>query len=505
MVKESDMEETRKPKDIEAAYKQIAGIVGKDRVSKDEFETKLYSHDLASLPKMMELVFQMTPDMVVRPKDGRDVSKIIKVAIKKGMPVIPRGTGTWGLGGAVPTKGGILLDRGSMKKILDIDKKHLSVTVEPGITWKPLYDKLLGKGMLVGAYPSSAPGASVGGWINTGGIGVGSYKYGGVERQIRCMEVVLPDGKIIKAGFDKVLSNASGFNLGNLFVGSEGTLGVITKVTLRLHPAPEVIHPISYTFSKIKDAAKAIEKLTKSEVTPLHIGFFDGNHIKFMKKLGKEGPKADGVVNIALSGPKAIVNYEEKMIDEIMKNEKGTKTDAAYAKHEWDERYYELRTKRLGPSALVVEEFIPTNKLDDMIKGFKRIAKKMKLRASIVGMVPDRSTILFMPYVLSDERKTVKTMATMAFSKKLGDLAFKLGGRPGGLGTFFAVNLKKMHGKSGVSTICDIKATLDPHNIMNPGKFTEGVTKYGVPIPPLGFNVGMNVMGAMKGFMGKDK
>jgi glycolate oxidase len=485
-------------------YDEVKSVVGEDRIVDDDFHKILYSHDVAPLPKLMSLMFKMKPDLIVKPKDSRDVSKLIKIAIKNDIPVVPRGGGTWGLGGAVPTNGGILLDMGGLNNILKIDKRNLSVTVEPGITWKEVDDKLSAKGFLLGSYPSSAPGASVGGWINTGGIGIGSYKYGGVDQQVRSMEVVLPDGRIIKAGFDKVLANSSGYNLSGLFMGSEGTLGVITKVTLKMHPAPEEIRPISYIFPDLNKIPRAIFEITRTRVTPWHISFVDGHHIEFLKESGIDVPDAEGVINFTYEGSKVVLDYEEKVTDGIMKKYKGMKMDSHFSEHEWSERYYELRAKPLGPTALVGEAFIPVGSLKEMIEGLRKVIKSMKIRAAIVGMVADRNTVVLFPYVLTDERHLIKSMSTMAFIKKLGDLAFKVGGRPAGLGTFFSANLKRLHG-AGIGTICDIKASIDPYDVLNPGKLTEGVTRFGVPIPAFGFRLGMDMMGMVKGILPKDK
>jgi len=487
-----------------AVYKKLASIVGEGNINDDQFQRILYSHDVAPLPKVMSLMFKNTPDIVLKPKNAKEVSKILKLAAKNDIPVVPRGGGTWGLGGAVPTNGGILLDMGSMNNILNIDNDNLTITVEPGITWKEVDDKVTAKGMFLGAYPSSAPGASVGGWVNTGGIGIGSYKYGGVEQQIRSLEVVLPDGKIINTGFEKVMANSSGYNLNGLFVGAEGTLGVITKVTIKLYPAPETIKPLSFTFDNINDMPDALLRLSKSRVNPWHVTILDGKHLDFLKQSGYSVPDVDGILNITLEGPKEVVDYEERELTKLLRQSRAKKTDAKFAEHEWSERYYELRAKPLGPTALVGEAFVPVTSLKAMIADTRKIIKKMKIRAAIAGMVADRNTVVLMPYVLTDERKLVKSLATMAFIKKLGDLAFKHGGRPAGLGTFFSVNLKRMR-RDSIDTICDIKASLDPYDVMNPGKLTEGVTRFGVPIPPMGFNMGMSVMGVIKGVLPKDK
>jgi glycolate oxidase len=487
-----------------SVYKKLSGIVGENNINDDQFQRILYSHDVAPLPKVMSVMFKNVPDLVLKPRNAREVSRIIKVAAKNDIPVIPRGGGTWGLGGAVPTNGGILLDLGSMNNVLDIDRDNLTITVEPGISWKEVDDIVSSKGMFLGAYPSSAPGASVGGWVNTGGIGIGSYKYGGVEQQIRNLEVVLPDGKIINTGFEKVMANSSGYNLNGLFTGSEGTLGVITKVTIKLYPKPEVIKPLSFTFNRISDLPDALLALSKSRVNPWHVTILDGKHLDFLKQSGFSVPDVDGILNITLEGPKPVVEFEEKELTALMRKSKAKKADSKFAEHEWAERYYELRAKPLGPTALVGEAFVPVTSLKPMIADTRKVINKMKIRAAIAGMVADRNTVVLMPYVLTDERKLVKSLATMAFIKKLGDLAFKHGGRPAGLGTFFSVNLKKMR-RDSIDTICDIKASLDPYDIMNPGKLTEGVTRFGVPIPAVGFNMGMSVMGVMKGILPKDK
>ena len=210
------------------------------------------------------------------------------------------------------------------------------------------------------------------------------------------------------------------------------------------------------------------------------------------------------MVNIAIEGTSSLIDYQKQIINAIMKKHQGKKISREISEHEWAERYYELRTKRLGPTALVGEAFIPVTRLEEMIDKTRKLIKKMKILASIVGVVSDRNTVTLMPYVLTDERKLIKSMATMAFVKKLADIAFELDGLPGGLGTFFAVNMARMHGNS-VETMCDLKASIDPYNIMNPGKLLEGVTRYGFPLPAFGFKMGMDMMAVMKGMMGKDK
>lgn len=478
----------------------LASILDENRISEYEFERRLYSHDVAPLPKMMEMGFKMMPDLVVRPKSTAEVSRIVKWATERELPVVPRGAACWALGGAVPVMGGIVVDMATMDEIIRIDEENLTITVEPGITWGDLYDTMLKKGYLIGAYPSSAPAATIGGWINTGGVGIGSYKYGAVEKQIISMEMVLPEGEIATFGNEQINSSSFGDNLRTFFSGSEGTLGIITKVTLRMYPAPEEIRPLAYTFPDVTSMAEAILEITRSPITPLHISFFDKKHFDYLRALGKNVPKINAMISIAVEGTKASCDGDQNVIDAIVKRHKGEKQDEKFAHHEWEERLFEMRTKRLGPTIMLAEGMIPVPKLDEMITGTQKVFKKMGLVGAITGTVPDRNTIAFMPYCLTDERK-FKSMMAMAIGRKVGVLSFKLGGRPAGLGIFFAGNLKKLHGE-GADVMRNVKYAMDPHDIINPGKTLEGLTRFGVPIPSFGMNIGMDMLGIMARFPG---
>jgi glycolate oxidase len=486
-------------------YESIISITGKDRVRIDPFERRMYSHDLASLPKLMEMGFKMMPDLVVKPKSATEIAKIVKIAKEECIPIVPRGGASWGLGGAMPIEGGIVFDLTRMNKVLDFDYKNLIVTVEAGITWKKLYDTLLHKGYIIGSYPSSAMAATVGGWINTGGVGVGTYKYGSAVDHVKSMEVVLPTGKIIETGNLRI-SSFGGLDLNRVFFGSEGTLGIITRVNMRMYPAPQELRPLSYGFTDLNELSRMVREISYSDVVPLHISFLDNFHFGFLKDLGIDtpDPKIKGMLNVALEGNKKVLDIEEKVLDKIAEALNGLKQTKDVAMHEWNERFYELRTKRAGPTATLGEVFVPISEMSGMISDVYALIKRMKLRAAITGMVSDRNTVIFMPYYLSDERKLIRNMVSLSFIKKLGDLAFEHGGRPAGLGLFFSGNLKRMYGP-GWDIMKDLKAQMDPYDIMNPGKTVEGLTRFGVPLPAFALNFGMNMMAGIKHLMTKDK
>ncbi len=483
-------------------YHDLVKIVGEDRVTDNMFERQAYGHDLAPLPKHIALAFKIVPDIVVRPKSAEEVSKIIKLARKNEIPVTPRGAASWGIGGGVSSQGGILLDMTSMSGIIEIDQENQCITVEAGITWKEVIDALsqlereaatTKNGLMIGAYPSSAPAATIGGWINTGGVGISSYKYGGSENQFRSFEVVLPNGNIINTGFQKVVANSSGYDLTRLFIGSEGTLGVITKATIKLYPKPDVFLPIAYSLPDMETACNGMLKVTREPFTPVHMSYLDKNHSDYLRELGLSDHEVGALVNVALEGSEATVAEQERIIDQIMADLGGEKLDTNMAMHEWAERFYELRVKRLGPSLILYEVFVPVSKLNEAITMFNDFAEKRKLPTGVTGVISDRNTATLMPYFLIDEREMIKFMTSLSTTAELGNISFKLGGRPAGLGTFWASNLPLLHGK-GSHVMDDIKSAIDPYGVLNPGKMLEGVTRFGVPIPGIGMKFGMSGM-----------
>ncbi len=471
----------------------------------DKMERRLYSHDLAPLPKEMDLIFKTMPDQVVRPAYTEDVVQIVRKAIATKKPIVPRGAGSWGLGGSVPVKGGITVDMTGMSKIISIDEANLVVTVQPGITWNALSEALDAKGLFLPCYPSSAPSATLGGWIGTGGTGIGAFKYGSAGDLIRDLEVVLPTGIAVHTGDKLVPQNGGGPNLNWLFVGSEGTMGIVTEVTFSVLPKPEELRPVSYSLDALTAFQPALKKLVRSGVAPMHIMFGDRLHFDYLRAIGKHVPNVGCLITMALTGTKAHVDMEEKAIDDIMATVGAKKEPKEVAEHEWSERSYEFRVRELGVGAIPGEILVPIDRLNVVLEGTAKLIKQLKMNAPIIGTVADNNTVMLMPYYLTDEHKLVVSTAAMGFAKRLGDLAFENGGRPVGLGIFFAGNLAKYRGKEGARLIRNLKDMLDPHGIMNPGKMVETGTRYGISMPAFLMNFGMHMMGSVKRILPRDK
>ncbi|MDI3541847.1 MAG: glycolate oxidase [Candidatus Methanomethylophilaceae archaeon] len=462
---------------------RLEEAIGKENVNTSEMERILYSHDLAPLPKEATIAFKNIPDVIVRPKTVKDISKVVMIAHKYGIAITPRGSSTWGLGGSMPVFGGILIDlASSMNEVIEINERDMYVKVGAGCTWKNAYDACAKKGLLLGCYPSSFPAATIGGWVSTGGIGIGSYKYGSAKDNIRNMEVILPDGTIIETGFDSVADNMAGYNINQLFTGAEGTLGVIGTVTLKLQPMG-TIKPLAYEFDKLSQMGAPINEIVKHpSLRPLHIAWSDETHFENQRKAGLHAPDVKNLLLVILQGSEEFIELEERAVDDIVEAAGGRKVSYEIASHEWDERCYEFRARKVGAGSIPAEVIVPVADWSDFAEECYKGFKDLKMDAGgVIGIIADRSTAMFMPYYFMNT-ETIVGMTGFSYNAYMGEVAEKYGGRALGLGVFFASNLAKYRDPGAYDLMRSIKTCIDPRDVMNPGHLVCGKTRFGLEL-----------------------
>jgi glycolate oxidase len=484
-------------------YHKIIKIVEPNRVINDKRELVKYRKDSMQLPKTAVLLFNTKPDYVIKPKSSEEISKIIKLACTENIPVIPRGTGSWSLGGTVPSEGGIVLDMSLMNNILKVDDENLEIEVEAGASWRKVYNVAMEDNLSIGTYPHIGAKSTVGGWINTERIGIGTYKYGSVRSHIRTMEVVLPEGQIINTGFNKVMSNSSGYNLNGLFLGSEGTLGVVTKVRLKVYPAPEMIRSVVVEYDNLQDAFPLLKAVARAKILPFNISFSDENHSNILNKLGGQPTSGKARINITLDGTEDNVNSDIAVLEKIVSEKGGVFASDETADRVWKERFFDYEGQVLGVNSGMGNIIFPLNKFENVVKLSNILNTIMKMDASITGILGDRNSVILTTVFVFPEKKA-RSLANLAYIKKLGDVAYKNDGRLLGIGLFFASHLPKLRGK-GAETMFDIKTALDPHDILNPGKLVEGTTRYGPPLPRQASNLGLNAAAVGKRVLPKNK
>ena len=418
-------------------------------------------------PKKELKSFKTVPDIILRPKMLKNVKKIISTASDERIPIVNMADGFKVYIGKDQEVGGIGLDLTNMNGVTDIDKTDLSVTVEPGASWKKIDSALSKPKLRLNVYPSFKPETPIGDWVNIGGTGIGSYKYGGIEQQVRSMEIVLADGKVITSGFKKVLNNSSGYNLRDLFLGSEGTLGIVTKVTLKVSPVPKEIRPASFAYPKFTKAAGAIQALVRTSTTPYHISFFEPLDSSLGPKAGKEADPTSTLLNLAFDGENEIIDHEEKAVDGALGDTGGKKLSRQAAFEEWNNRFPVSRLKVNGPLFLMGSLLVPLSQLAKIEQLSKQVLKGMKAKGAVAGIVCDRNTAMFNTFAFKPEESILKDRSSVLLLRKFNHTAFKLGARPDGFGVHFKEEKARIHGK-GISLLSTIKSNLDPHDVLNP-------------------------------------
>jgi glycolate oxidase len=463
---------------------ELGNIVGEDRVSSKLFERRLYGHDLAPLPTEVSLIFKTTPDAVVKPRTPEDVSRIVRYANENRIPVIPRGTSSWGFGGTIPTKGGIVIDLKGLKEIHRPNKKDMTVTVGAGARWEKINEILEMEGYNLQVYPTSAPAATVGGWIATGGLGIGSVKYGHLQENIASIQVVTPMGDAIRLNHDAP-------DFGTYF-GSEGTLGVITEATIRITEKQET----RLVLTSFKEYTPLVKVIGHTEDTdPFFVEIMDRGYLDIQESIGIESPHAQILCLFVYEGDAQ--GSVEKLVKKVQ-DLGGEICSEAEAEEEWAKRFYYMKIKKAGPTLLAGEVTFPLEQLPMVVSETYRLKERHGLQLGVKAFMVGKGTVLFMPMFLADERKRWKYLSTLPLINDITDIGLKAGGRPYGFGIWNSFYLNKVYDPDKVKELKARKKRMDPQDVMNPGKFYQVVTKYGIPLWGRAFRLFTWVLGALR-------
>src|SRR5574344_2264105 len=294
----------------------LTKIVGKDCIITDPEGLYAYSFDCAHIKNNDE-----SPKVVVFPKSTQEVSSIVKIANENEIPIIPRGASTNHAGGCAPVHGGIIIHFSKMNKIIEISNENLTCRVQPGVVVGELQKKVLADGLFFPPDPSNLAVSTIGGGIALSSGGPRAFKYGTFKDYVIDLEVVLADGTVMHTGSNTV-KNVTGYNLSQLFVGSEGTLGIITEATLRLIPKPQSSKVMLAYFDEIKNATKAVNTVILKRIVPAVIDIMDKNTINSIEDFFPTGldRTAQAALLIELDGNLYDVEEQQKTICDIFSN-----------------------------------------------------------------------------------------------------------------------------------------------------------------------------------------
>ncbi len=452
---------------------EIKGIVGKDGYSTDIADLYVYGFDAS--------IHHETPDIVVRPKTAEQVSAIVTLANRTLTPIVPRGAGTAMCGHTVPLRGGIVLDLTAMNRITEMRVEDLYCVVEPGVIYDRLNGELGKRGFWFPTTPGSAEACTIGGMVATNASGMRAIKYGATRDYVLGLEVVLPTGEVIHTG-TRTLKNSSGYQLDRLMVGSEGTLGVITSVTLRFAVKPKASAMTIAAFNSLVDAGRCVSNIIAKPLLPSAIELMDSVTIKAVNKCMNVGlPDCEAICMIEVDGHPAAVEDEMKVVEEIARKSGAISTEASADKKKIDE--WTQARKAILPSlsrygedyvsvALADDMSVPISKIPEAVGAFQRIAEENGVIVGTYGHAADgnlHTKMLVEPY--SEESWKAGERAVGQIYDKVLELGGTVTGEHG-VAITKAPYMQKERADS-LDAMRAIKKALDPNDIMNPGKIFD--------------------------------
>ncbi|HII06193.1 MAG TPA: FAD-binding protein [Methanotrichaceae archaeon] len=448
---------------------QLREIVG-ERVSAAPSVRYCYSTDASQVKGM--------PDYVVRPMSTEEVSKVVTLASSLGVPVTARGAGTGLAGGAVPLRGGIVLDMSGMNRILEMDLANLQVIVEPGVVQAKLNDGLKPHGFFFPPDPGSSNICTIGGLIANNGSGMRCVKYGTTRNYVLDLEVVCASGRVIRTG-SRMLKSAAGYDLTRLMIGSEGTLGIITKAGLRVVPLPKARRLVMASFEDAETAGMAVAKTFSSGIVPSACEILDRTTIQVLKLCDPNLVLPEGdVILFEVDGTEGSTAELAQKIAEVC-SPFAAEIVMAGGEKEMEEIWEARRLvgaaiSRLDPtkSRIYVGEDVgvPIKKIPALIREIGEISEKFDLPAMKYGHIGDGNlhVALFIDVMEKDEWTRLAAAADA-----IHRAAIRLGGTVSsehGIGAARAEYMKTQWGEGTLSVMRAIKQALDPKGILNPGK-----------------------------------
>ncbi len=459
-------------------------------------ELEMYSHDIGDVPLIMTKTFFKTmPDFVVQPRDKDEIQKVLKFANEKKFPVIARGAASWGFGGVIPTNSGIVMDLSPMRKILDLDVRQKTVTVEAGARWSDIDIAAKKNGLCLMTYPSSKF-STVGGWISTGGYGINSFRYGHISKHIVSMTVVTGAGEM------KTLTPED--HEFDYFVSTEGEFGIIAEVTLKLRDMPQSTYPHLLYFANDKEAFAFIRELTETikekKLNPNVIRFVDENHLGDINEMLHGSIfKKSAAVMVEFGSEEE----NESFLKFMALNASVEEAPSYVSNYLWNERLFGMKTKRLGPTILASEIIIPIESAAAFTTRAKKTGTYFGVEVCIDSYIINDHSALIMATFLCDSRSK-KYFISMPLVSLLTKAAVSLGAEPYGLGLWNASFIDYLYSKQKQFELRTYKRKADPNSILNPGKFfsvDSNIITKGL-FNPLFFNISMSLLSLFSPLIG---
>jgi glycolate oxidase len=450
--------------------KSLQKFIAEDNILTDSDILEKYSRDETS-----DLSFM--PDIVVRAKSTADVSNTLKICSKFKIPVIPRGAGTGVTGGSVPVIGGLVLSIEQMNKILEIDRYNMIAVVEPGVITKTLQDAVMEHGLMYPPDPASLESCSIGGNVAEGAGGPKAVKYGTTKDYITGLEFVIPNGDVINIG-GKIVKNATGYNLIGILTGSEGTLAIITKIFLKLIPAPVKTTDLLIPFDSVEEALNVVPVLLQNKIIPATIEFMEKDAIKLVSEY------MNGEIPFGNAGAHLIIQIdgdsEDRVMEDLNKINQLIHTEyeiiVADSKNQKERLWKTRRSMReaityFSKIFLAEDTVVPRSKIPEFIKDVKEYLNSQNLSSVMFGHAGDGN--VHIDVLKRDMDKEKWDQLVPVLKENIYKRAVACGGTltgEHGIGFIRKKYLSVGLSEEAIELSRRIKAAFDPDMILNPEK-----------------------------------
>jgi len=455
--------------------KKLQENIGAANVIVDEEKMEMYSHDETS-----DKLWEKMPEVVVKPENAQQIAEIVKLANRELIPITPRGGGSGLAGGAVPMHGGIVLSLEKMNKILEIDNENLFMVLEPGVTTGEVQKEARNLNLFYAGDPCSAESSFIGGNVATNAGGNKAVKYGVTGRHVYGLEVVMPDGDIVTYG-GKNVKDVTFYDMVHLMVGSEGTLGIITKIWLKLMPLPQYVADLLIPFPDMQSAIKVVPKIMTAGIIPAAVEFMDHLSViaaeQYLNKKLPYSQEAGAYIICEVDGNSELQVQEDYEIIGKLCMENGAlevfvADNISTQDRIWKSRKaYAEALRMISPVYCMEDIVVPISNIPAALDAIEKIAAKFECKIPSAGHAGDgniHATIL-----REDRDEHAWHDLKDAVLAEIYDAVYKLEGNLSGEHGIGAKRISAMykHMTDGQKKVLHtIKKAFDPNNIMNPGK-----------------------------------
>ncbi len=419
------------------------------------------------------------PGGVVLAETTQQVVSILRAATVSKTPVVTRGSGTGLSGGSVPVRDGIVLCLTKMNQVLELDRANLTLLAEAGATTQAIADAASAAGLFYPPDPGSMRISTIGGNVAENSGGLRGLKYGVTRNYVMGLEVVLPDGEILWTG-NKCVKDVAGYSIKDLFIGSEGTLGVITKVLIRLIPKPAAKRTLLATYERMDQAAQTVSDIIAAQIIPCTLEFLDRTTIRCVEDFAQIGLPTDceALLLMESDGHPAVVAEEAAKMEAIARQNQCKELRIARDDAEATRLASARRTAfsalaRVAPTTILEDATVPRSELATMIRFVAATAIKFNLRIGTFGHMGDGN---LHPTFLTDERNQEEMHRVEGAFEEIFAETIRLGGTitgEHGIGLAKKAILKKYAGNAQMRVMKELRQALDPVGILNPGKVLD--------------------------------